>query len=162
MGKIAYLNKEKSKDPLLVRCTGDSEGTIISCHTNSLLVHRLVYEVEHCSCFHLTLPSSPMLIWIPNLMRVSSFQRQRTLMCLYHSHVAQLSRWPEGVHRGFNKQLETQLLLLHCAIKVDLSLVLAKCEESTGREKKFPLCNLIWYNNNIISRALHRILSFQR
>lgn len=137
MGKIRYLNKKKSKDPLLVRCTGDSEGTIISCYTNSLSVHRLVYKVEHCSCFHLTLPSCPMLIWVPNLMRVRSFQRERMLMCLYHSHVAELSRWPEGVHRGLSKQLETQLLFLHSAVKVDLSQVLATYEKNTGRKKSF-------------------------
>lgn len=64
-------------------------------------------------------------------------------MCFYHSRVAELSRWPGGVHRGLSKQLEIQLLFLHCAIKVDLSQVLAKCEVNTGTEKKFPLYHLI-------------------
>lgn len=63
-------------------------------------------------------------------------------MCFYHSRVVELSRWP-GVHRGLSKQPEIQLLFLHCAIKVDLSQVLAKWEVNTGREKKFPLYHLI-------------------
>lgn len=64
-------------------------------------------------------------------------------MCLCHSHVAELSRWP-GVHRGLSKRLETQLLFLHIAIKVDLSQVLAKCEQNAARKKvPFISSNLI-------------------
>lgn len=132
IGKIIYLNKMKMKDPSLVRCPGDCERTIISCYTNSLPVHTLVYEVERCSYFPLTLPSSPMLTWVPNVMRVRSFQRERALMCLYHSHVAELSRRSS---QRFEQVTGDTTALPSLCNKGGPQPSSAKCEENTGRKK---------------------------
>lgn len=59
-----------------------------------------------------------------------------------------LSRWSAEVHRGSQKFEQTigdstALFFLHHAKNGHFRQVLAKCEVSTGREKRIPLYRLI-------------------
>lgn len=106
-GKITYSNTMQEPPSAKTLSWLDASGTVkgpSSCGMQTaLLVHRLVYEIEPHCCFHLILPSPPMLIWVPNLMRARPFQRESTLMRLWHSYVAGAS-WV--VSRGSQKFTE--------------------------------------------------------
>lgn len=133
MGKITYLNKKKSKDPLLVRCIGTVKRSL-SAATQTACQYTDMYMKQNFAHAFILL-FHPLLCSLgPKFNESQIFSKGENTDVPLSLTCGWTSRWP-GVHRGLSKQLETQLLFLHCAIKVDLSQLLAKCEENTGRKK---------------------------